>query len=271
MNMPTETHEHLPGAELNMSRMPGHWLLARMGKRVLRPGGLHLTRSMLETLAIQPTDAIVEFAPGLGVTARFALQRHPASYIGVERDEAAAGVVRNHLTGPDQRCIVGRAEDTGLPAATATVMYGEAMLTMHTPGQKAAIIREAYRVLQPGGRYGIHELCLVPDTLDATTKEAILQQLSQAIHVGARPLTSSEWRALLEAEGFQVQTARTAPMHLLEPQRLVQDEGLGRALKFTWNVLHTPVARQRVLAMRRVFRHYRMHLAAIVLVGVKLE
>jgi hypothetical protein len=141
MKMPTKTHEHLPGAELNMSRMPGHWLLARMGKRVLRPGGLHLTRSMLETLAIQPTDAIVEFAPGLGVTARFALQRYPASYIGVERDEAAAGIVRHHLTGPHQRCIVGRAEDTGLPAAAATVMYGEAMLTM--PGLTQCAFKRA--------------------------------------------------------------------------------------------------------------------------------
>jgi hypothetical protein len=27
--------------------MPGHWVLARMGKRVLRPGGLELTRRLL--------------------------------------------------------------------------------------------------------------------------------------------------------------------------------------------------------------------------------
>lgn len=39
----------LPGAELSVRKMPGHWLLARLGKRVLRPrpGGLELTRRLL--------------------------------------------------------------------------------------------------------------------------------------------------------------------------------------------------------------------------------
>jgi len=30
----------LPGSDLDVAKMPGHWLLARLGKRVLRPGGL---------------------------------------------------------------------------------------------------------------------------------------------------------------------------------------------------------------------------------------
>lgn len=61
---------NLPGAGLDTSRMPGHWLLARSGKRVLRPGGRALTRRMLDALAIGPADAVVELAPGFGVTAR---------------------------------------------------------------------------------------------------------------------------------------------------------------------------------------------------------
>ncbi len=271
MSVPNETGVALPGEGLSLERMPGHWLLARMGKRVLRPGGLELTRQMLETLAIRPEDVLVEFAPGLGVTAQLALRYRPASYIGVERDEAAAVIVRRSLSTPQQRCIVGRAEETGLPVASATVIYGEAMLTMHTPGQKAAIIREAWRVLQPGGRYGIHELCLVPDTLDTAVKETILHDLSQAIHVGARPLTVSEWRAVLEAEGFQVQSIATAPMHLLKPRRMLQDEGLGRTLRIAWNILRNPAARRRVQAMRQVFRKHQAHLSAIALVALKSE
>jgi hypothetical protein len=31
--------------------MPGHWLLARLGKQVLRPGGIELTQRVLETSA----------------------------------------------------------------------------------------------------------------------------------------------------------------------------------------------------------------------------
>ena len=64
------------------------------------------------------------------------------------------------------------------------------MLTMQGPTQKSEIVREAARILKAGGRYGIHELCLVPDHLDEAIKLEIQHVLSQTIHVGARPLTA---------------------------------------------------------------------------------
>ena len=76
-----------------VDKMPGHWLLARMGKRVLRPGGLELTRQLLEELAIDASDDVVEFAPGLGVTAALTLAQRPRSYTAVERDRDAAATV----------------------------------------------------------------------------------------------------------------------------------------------------------------------------------
>ncbi|MGH8024243.1 MAG: class I SAM-dependent methyltransferase, partial [Limisphaerales bacterium] len=216
----------LPGADLGAGKMPGHWLLARLGKRVLRPGGLNLTRQLLESLAIQPDDWVVEFAPGMGATARMTLKSNPKSYTGIEDDEAAANSVRCFLDGPRQQCLVGSAENTPLPDQAATVVYGEAMLTMQGTGQKHRIVQEAARLLKPGGRYGIHELCLTPEDLDAQVKQEIERALSQTIHVGARPLTAAEWRAVLEAEGFKVQAEARRPMRLLEPDRLIQDEGL---------------------------------------------
>lgn len=259
----------LPGTDLSAKKMPGHWLLARLGKRVLRPGGLNLTRRMLEALAIQPSDVVVEFAPGMGVTARMTLNLHPAYYTAVEDDEMAANRVRRLLNGDHQQCLVGNAEKTTLPDQSATVVYGEAMLTMQGTEQKHRIVQEAARLLKPGGRYGIHELCLVPDGLDDRIKREIEQALSQTIHVGARPLTAKEWRAVLEAEGFKVQAEAQHAMRLLEPDRLIQDEGLWRALRFIKNLLRDREARQRVLAMRRIFVKYRSHMAAIMLVGVK--
>jgi hypothetical protein len=62
-----------PGEGLKTEKMPGHWVLARLGKRVLRPGGMELTRRMLERLAIKPSDEVIEFAPGMGTTARLTL------------------------------------------------------------------------------------------------------------------------------------------------------------------------------------------------------
>src|ERR1022692_4185186 len=129
----------MPGEELKAEKMPGHWLLARLGKRVLRPGGRRLTLRMIEALHIRPSDAVIEFAPGLGDTARLTLKQNPSSYTAVERDKDAAALVQKFLQGSDQRCVVGLAENTGLPDASATVVYGEAMLSMQTPQHKCEI------------------------------------------------------------------------------------------------------------------------------------
>ena len=258
-----------PGEGLQTSKMPGHWVLARLGKRVLRPGGMELTRRMLEALRIDHTDDVIEFAPGIGITARLTINLKPSSYTAVERDEAAAKIVGRYLTGNRQRCVVGSATDTGLAEGSASAIYGEAMLTMQTEETKRAIVREAYRLLRAGGRYAIHEMCLLSDNLDAETREETEKALTGVVHHGVRPLSITEWCALLVLEGFQIQSIHQAPMSLLEPRRLIKDEGLAGALRFAWNVLNDSKARQRVREMQSVFRRYRKELGAVAVIAIK--
>ena len=118
----TSAHEPTLGEHLEVSRMPIYMLLARIGKRVLRPGGMELTQKMLELLDVQPYDQVVEFAPGVGATAQLTLSRAPAQYTAIERDEAAVRLVSGYLKGPNQQCVIGRAENTGLPDASASVV-----------------------------------------------------------------------------------------------------------------------------------------------------
>ena len=251
------------GEGLKMQKMPGHWVLARLGKRVLRPGGMQLTRTILAALGIKPADDVVEFAPGMGITAQLTLAFNPASYTAVERDATAAKIVGGYLKGERQRCVLGGASNTGLPNRRATVVYGEAMLTMQPNEMKRDIVREAYRLLKSGGRYGIHEMCLMSDNLDEDKKKETERALTGVVHHGVRPLAVSEWRSLLESEGFEVQSVDLAPMSLLEPGRLIRDEGFGGALRFLWNVIRDSEARQRVLEMRSVFRRNRHLLGAV--------
>ena len=254
---------------LSQRNVPGHWVLAQLGKSVLRPGGMELTRRMLAALTIMPTDHLVEFAPGLGLTAQLALKRRPASYTAVERDPAAAAIVISYLRESTQKCVRGSADQTGLPGEVATVVYGEAMLTMQTSEMKRRIVREARRLLKPGGRYAIHEMCLAGNDLDDGRQIEIYQALSGALHVGVRPLPLSEWRRLMEAEGFEVEVEAPAPMHLLEPKRLLSDEGVKGTLRFIWNIMRDRESRERVLMMRRVFRRYQSNLAAVMMICVK--
>lgn len=260
----------LPGDGLDAARMPGHWLLARLGKRVLRPGGVELTRWMLDALGVDPEDRVVELAAGLGATARLTLARRPAAYTAVDRDAAAVATLST-LTGPgptEVRAVRSDAADTGLPDGCATVVYGEAMLTMQPDPAKRRVVREARRLLDGStGRYAIHELCLLPDVLDPTLANRITADLQDAIHVGARPLTPSGWSELLATEGFTVTAQKTAPMALLEPRRLIDDEGLIPALRIAGRALRDPAVLRRVLHMRRVFRRHSAHLGAISLLA----
>ncbi len=261
----------LPGARMEAGRMPGHWLLARLGKRVLRPGGLALTRRMLVALELSSADDIVEFAPGLGITARMAHQARPSSYTAIERDDAAAAQVRRWLGETDRphRVITGLAQQTGLSDRCATVVYGEAMLTMQSETRKRQIVQEAFRLLRPGGRYGIHELCLTLDDSSGVEADAVRRAITGAIHHQATPLATGEWEQLLRSVGFEVTRRFTAPMALLEPMRLIRDEGLRGAARFLWRLTRDREARARVKEMRSVFREYRDHIAAVSLVARK--
>ena len=254
---------------LKTEKMPGHWVLARLGKRVLRPGGMELTRRMLKALRISAQDDVVEFAPGMGITAQLTLRAFPASYTAVERDEAAAQIVRGYLKGNNQKCIVGNATDTGLPSESASVVYGEAMLTMQPAETKRRIIHEAYRLLKKNGRYGIHEMCLLAKDMTTEAREKTERDLTGVVHHGVRPLTIGEWRSLLESEGFTIQSVNEAPMSLLEPGRLIRDEGVIGALRFLSNLLRDSEARARVLQMRSTFRRNRRNLGAVAVTAIK--
>src|SRR3546814_11203922 len=102
----TATREaDLPGHVLEASRMPGHWLLARLGKRVLRPGGVEITEQLLAATAIGRADDRVGVAPGLGATTRRIVEAGPARYTGGGRAPAAAEQDERWLAGKQRRGI----------------------------------------------------------------------------------------------------------------------------------------------------------------------
>jgi SAM-dependent methyltransferase len=253
----------------DLAAQPAHWVLAELGKRVLRPGGTELTLALVDALDVGPSDDVVEFAPGVGFTAERVLERRPASYTGIELDEEAAADLDRRLGGSTREFRVGNAANTALADGVADVVYGEAMLTMHPDDGKASIIEEAYRLCRSGGRYGIHELAVSPDDLDAATKSTIQSDLAAATQVNARPLTRPEWVTALEAAGFEVDWTATAPMQLLEPRRVLADEGLVGTLRFVFNLATQPDARRRVRQLRRTFTRHADHLTAISLVARK--
>ena len=263
----------LPQSDRDPAHLQGHWLLARIGKHVLRPGGKKLTERMLANADIAGKD-VVEFAPGLGLTTRAILERDPKSYRGVDRDPQVVDII-SKLTSEKATipasCVQRDAADTGLESNSADVVIGEAMLTLQTERGKQAIIGEAFRLLRAGGTYSIHELGLQPDNLDESVKDEVRKALARSIKVNARPLTEQEWRELLEAEGFEVLWRGKEPMALLDMKRNIADEGIGGVLRILRNVLGNKDIRARVLNMKHTFDKYSNELTGIAFVVRKPE
>ncbi|MDO4610150.1 class I SAM-dependent methyltransferase [Corynebacterium sp.] len=258
---------NLPMHDRRIEDLPGHWLLARLGKRVLRPGGRELTEKLISAAWTAGAD-VVELAPGLGKTAKLLMATKPKSYRGVDEDPEAVAMTRAAV-GPAGHVTEAKAADTGLDAESADVVFGEAMLTMQGDRGKAAIVEEAHRILRPGGRYAIHELCIEPDTLDDEEKLEIRRALARSIKVNARPLTTREWTELFESHGFTVRSVQHNGMELLKPRRNLADEGVRGVATIAVNLLRNPGARRRVLGMRKVFNRYSDNLSAIAIVATK--
>lgn len=249
------------------SKAQGHWILAKMGKKVLRPGGKELTQKLVSGLNITSQDNVVEFAPGLGFTASLTLNHHPKSYVGVDADEEAVSLLQKKLKGDNVKFINSNAAQTTLDNDSKDKVYGEAMLTMQADHRKSEIIREAHRILKKGGLYAIHELGLMD--VDEKLKSEIQRDLAVSIKVNARPLTEKEWTDLLEKEGFKVKQVYINDMSLLETKRVIDDEGFLGSLKITFNILANKAARKRVLEMRDTFRKHEKHMNAIAIIAEK--
>ncbi|GAA3937086.1 class I SAM-dependent methyltransferase [Microbacterium soli] len=230
----------------------------------MRPGGLQLSLRMIDALGIGPDDDVVDFWPGLGVTTERMLARGPHSYLAVERGPAEAARVRAVMREGDE-CIVTPPHRTGRPDASASVAYGEALLTLEPAPRKTATVAEAARLLRPGGRYGIHELLLTPDGLPEAAKADIERTLTRVLHVGARPLTETEWRRLLEDGGFTIDSVETGGMLLLDVPTFLSDEGWGGTLAFLGRSLAHPSVLPRLTEIWNVFRRYRDNLGAIII------
>jgi SAM-dependent methyltransferase len=255
--------------QIDVEQAKGHLLLAKMGKKVLRPGGKELTQKLIQDLKIYSEDDVVEFAPGLGYTASLILAKNPKSYTGIDSDKAMIAQLQKKISGSNQKILLANASQTGLAAESTDKVIGEAMLSMQSPHQKTAIIKEAHRILKKGGFYGIHELSL-DNELNDTLKAKIQKDFTVKMKVNARPLTQQEWKNLLENEGFAIREIKTTPMHLLEPKRMIADEGLFGALQIGINILTHPEAKKRILEMRKTFKKYQKHISAISIVAQKV-
>ena len=167
------------------------------------PGGLSLTRRLLDRVGLSAGQRLVDVACGRGTTALLAAREYGAQATGVDLSAAnvalaTGAAASSRPCGP--RCLrVGDAEAVPLPDECADALVCECGLC--TFPDKPTALAEMARLLVPGGRIGITDVAADRDRLPAE-----LTGLTAwiACVADARPL--AEYADLAASAGLRVLT-----------------------------------------------------------------
>ena len=124
------------------------------------PGGLDLTRRLLDLLECAPGQGLLDVASGRGTTALVAAAEYGARVEGIDLAPAnvalAAGAAAARRLETRARFRTGDAES--LPSADASFDLVVCECALCTFPDKPTATRELARVLRPGGRVGVTDI-----------------------------------------------------------------------------------------------------------------
>lgn len=253
----------MPQSTINFATAPGHQVMAAAGKKILRPGGRAATEQLFQWAKFQPGETVLELAASFGYSAIALAKRYGVRVVGIEKNPESVARARANIqtAGLTDQVTVIEGDIFHLEQVPGQFDYvlAEAILTMQAIPGKSKVLQGIHDRLKPGGKFLSHEL-LVNDR-----EEEVHCALAAAIRVNATPLSVTNWIVTCETAGLSVIRHQTGAMELLNPTRIIQDEGLIDAIKFFWNGLTQPQVRNRLLTMRRVFQQYERELGYIIL------
>ncbi|MBI4780830.1 MAG: class I SAM-dependent methyltransferase [Oscillatoriophycideae cyanobacterium NC_groundwater_1537_Pr4_S-0.65um_50_18] len=248
---------------INFETATGHQVMAAAGKKILRPGGKAATEQLFQWAEFKPGETVLELAASFGYSAIALAKRYGVRVVGVEKNPESVARARANIqaAGLEGQVQVIEGDIFHLEQISGQFDYvlAEAILTMQSLPAKIKILHGVHDRLKPGGKFLSHEL------LASDREEEIHRALAATLRTNSTPLSETDWIDTCEAAGLQVLQHQIGEMALLNPARILEDEGLRDAIKFFWNVLTQARVRNRLLAIRRVFKQYKQELGYITL------
>ncbi|HIK14432.1 MAG TPA: methyltransferase domain-containing protein [Leptolyngbyaceae cyanobacterium M33_DOE_097] len=248
---------------INFETAPGHQVMAAAGKKILRPGGKAATEQLFQWAGFKPGETVLELAASFGYSAIALAKRYGVQVVGVEKNPESVARARANIQAAglaDQvQVIEGDIFHLEQIPGQFDYVLAEAILTMQSLPAKVKILHGIRDRLKSSGKFLSHELL-------ATDREAEIHgALAATLRVNSTPLSEADWIDTYKMAGLQVQQHQIGEMRLLNPTRIIQDEGLRDAIQFFWNVITQPQVRNRLLTIRGVFQQYKQELGYIVL------
>ncbi len=233
-----------------MKKVAGHELLARVGKKKLRPGGKEATDWLIEHAKLNKDKKVLEVACNMGTTLIEIVKTYDLDIIGVDMSkdalEKAQQNIKNENLESKVKLVNADARDLPFEDESFDVVINEAMLTMLNHDDKQKAINEYFRVLKKGGILLTHDVNLPHEDPE------FIKKLRNVIAVPASPLNENNWKKLFEKAGFSEITTKAGKMIFMSEKGLMKDEGYDGMMKMYENAAKDPNY-QQFIEMKKFF------------------
>ncbi len=165
-----------------------------LGLELLHPGGLAITRELASVTGIVTGTSVLEIAAGTGETAHLLAAECGARVTATDMSPRMVRRLRTKFSTRGSAVQIVRADAHQLPFRNDSfdVVVSECAVC-HL--DKLRALREMVRVVQPGGRVGIHDLCWKDGT-----PEGLRQRLAEI--EDERPEELGGWVRVFEGAGL---------------------------------------------------------------------
>jgi len=201
-----------------------------IGLEVLHPGGLEITEELARMCGIGEGTAVLDIASGTGESACFLVDTLRAQVTGI--DAAPLMVDRARRKAAERGLSIvfeqGDAMQLPFPDNSFDAVISECTTCIL---DKHRAIAEMVRVVRPGGRVGIHDICWLEQTPERIKSK--LEELE-----GEAPETLKGWQARFEEAGLvKVETADRSGLMPLWTKGVTKKLGVGGQLRIFGRVL----------------------------------